>query len=888
VTRIASVARKRCPRHLAKIIFVLGFVAPPASGQAGFPPGSTIQVHLEQLVNSHGVTGVVVGLLAEDGTRRVIAHGDPGAGAPPLGGESVFEIGSMTKVFTGILLADMVRRGEVKLADRLADLLPPHVSVPARSGKFITLLDLTTHFSGLPMMPPNLAPADPENPFADYTVSQLYESVSTYELQRGPGDVFEYSNLGVALLGHALSLRAGTTYEVLVSERILRPLGMTHTAVTSTSWMEDHLVRGHDRAGNPVSSWDFPTTAGMGGLRSTANDMLTFAAANLAAADPSSEDTGLAMAMRNSHRGLRQVGAGVTYPGIPMAFEQGRVGFNWFISRPGERQITWTVGLTGGYSSFLGLDLEARRAVVVLTNTGLNNVDFLGFHLLDPTVPMLESRESEGATVYTVSSNKVGRSATADVAIRGGTVVDVTSGSLVPDQTVLIAGNRIVAVGPSDEVGIASGADVVDAAGGYLIPGLWDMHVHSVRKAAAAPEEGAIANVDWHFPLFLAHGVTGVRNMNDATADPTLELTNSVRRRLADGELVGPRLLAPGPFVDGHPPLGEGAVVVRTAAEARAVVDSLADAGADFIKPYENLSRDAYFALMDQARRRGIPVDGHLPFRVTAEEAAAAGQRTVEHPEVMAPGCSTDAEAVRDRFARMLSDDYANLPDDEQFLVQFRLYRAFYDTRDPAACEPTLEAFRRHDVAVTMDVIAYHHIVHADEILADTTSMRLVPPAVRRDWEARAAGERFRAFQSILRPIIPLELENVRLLHEAGVTLLAATDAGVALQVPGISLHRQLLRLTEAGLTPLEALRAATLNPARVLGLTDSLGTIEAGKLADLVLLDANPLADIRNTQRIRAVIADGRLYRRADLDRLLAEVEGLESADRKPGENNR
>jgi manganese oxidase len=306
------------PPHTMNIpVRVLPFVAPPASGQAGFPPDSTIQVHLHELVNSHGVTGIVVGLLAEDGTRRVIAHGDPGPRALPLDGNSMFEIGSMTKVFTGILLADMVRRGVVELADPVTELLPPHVSVPARSGKPITLLDLTTHFSGLPMMPTNLAPANPENPFADYTVSQLYESVSTHELQRDPGDVFEYSNLGVALLGHALSLRAGSTYEELVSQRILQPLGMTHTAVTSTPWMEDHLVHGHDRVGNPVSRWDFPTTAGMGGLRSTARDMLTFAAANLAAADPSSVDTGLALAMRDSHRGLRQVGAGVTYPGIP-------------------------------------------------------------------------------------------------------------------------------------------------------------------------------------------------------------------------------------------------------------------------------------------------------------------------------------------------------------------------------------------------------------------------------------------------------------------------------------------------------------------------------------------------------------------------------------------
>jgi hypothetical protein len=452
----------------------------------------------------------------------------------------------------------------------------------------------------------------------------------------------------------------------------------------------------------------------------------------------------------------------------------------------------------------------------------------------------------------------------ADVAIRGATIVDVANGFLVPDHTVLIAGNRIVAIGLlPDEVRIAPDTDVIDAAGGYLIPGLWDMHVHSVATA------------DWHFPLFLAYGLTGVRNMNDGTADATLELTNSVRRRLSEDELIGPRLLANGPSIDGAPPLPENPVVVRTAAEARTVVDSLANAGADFVKVYENLPREAYFAIIDQAQRRGLPVDGHVPFRVTPAEAAAAGQRTVEHPEVMAAGCSTGAEAVREQFTRVLSDDYDSLPESEQFLVQFRLYRAFYDTRDPAACQPTIEAFRRNGVAVTVDLVAYHHIVHADEILADTTSLRLVPPAVRRNWEERAARETFRAFQSILRPIIPLELENVRLLKDAGITLLAATDVGVPLQVPGISLHRQLLRLTEAGLTPLEALRTATLNPARVLGLEDSLGTIDAGKLADLVLLDANPLADIRNTQQIRAVIADGRLYRRADLDRLLAEVEG-------------
>ena len=162
---------------------------------------------------------------------------------------------------------------------------------------------------------------------------------------------------------------------------------MTHTAVTFTPWMKDHLVQGHNRAGKPVANWDFPALPGMGGLRSTMNDMLTFAAANL-----SPERTDLTLAMRDSHRGLRLTGEVPAYPGMRSAFKQGRVGFNWFTSRPGERRITWTVGLTGGCSSFLGLDMEARRAVVVLTNTGLNSVDYVGFHLLDPAVPLARAR----------------------------------------------------------------------------------------------------------------------------------------------------------------------------------------------------------------------------------------------------------------------------------------------------------------------------------------------------------------------------------------------------------------------------------------------------------------------------------------------------------------
>jgi hypothetical protein len=460
------------------------------------------------------------------------------------------------------------------------------------------------------------------------------------------------------------------------------------------------------------------------------------------------------------------------------------------------------------------------------------------------------------------------------VAIRDVNIVDVRDGSLHPEHTVVVSGNRIAAVGPTREVAVPEGAEVVEGAGRYLIPGLWDMHVHSVANVAVDRSQKSIAAQDWHFPLFLAHGVTGVRNMNDGTADVSLELTKSVRRRLAEGKLRGPpRFFSAGPSLDGDPPLGSNPVVVRTAADARAAVAQLASNGADLVKVYENLSREAYFAIMHEARRRRIPVDGHVPFRMTPEEVANAGQRTVEHPEALAAGCSTVAETERKRFAGVLAD-YDDLPDGEKFLAMFRHVRVLYDSRVPSVCASAIDALRRNRVAVTVDLVAYHGVVHAKEIVSDPVRMRLVPPEIRRNWEDLLESGTMQEFQSILRPIIPLELENVRLLSEAGIMLLAATDVGVPFQVPGISLHVELERLIEAGLTPLDALQSATVSPAHVLKLADSLGTIEPGKLADLVLLEANPLQDIRNTRKILTVISDGRLHRRADLDELLAGYE--------------
>ncbi len=236
---------------------------------------------IRQRVADKRSAGIVVGLIESDGRTRILAFGDPGPGKPPLDGNTAFEIGSISKVFTSTVLAQMVLEGKVKLDDPVQKYLPSSVRIPTRNGKQITLGNLSMQNSGLPRMPANFSPRDPSNPYADYSVQQMYDFLSGYTLTRDPGEQFEYSNLGVGLLGHVLSLASGRSYEQLEQERVWTPLGMTHTAITLTPWMSEHLALGHDAQGKVVPNWDLPTFAGAGAIRSTAADMLKFIAANL-------------------------------------------------------------------------------------------------------------------------------------------------------------------------------------------------------------------------------------------------------------------------------------------------------------------------------------------------------------------------------------------------------------------------------------------------------------------------------------------------------------------------------------------------------------------------------------------------------------------------------
>ena len=268
--------------------FTLAMILLAASAGAQTPPNSPVppdseirKILAERIDTFHQGVGIVVGVIEPQG-RRIVAYGSLNQGDPrPLNGDTIFEIGSVTKVFTSLVLSDMVQRGEVALADPVAKYLPADVKVPERGGRVITLVDLSTHTSGLPRLPSNLQPKDPANPYADYSVEQLYQFLSSYQLTRDIGSQFEYSNLGGGLLGHVLGRRAGMDYEALVRSRITVPLGMSSTGITLSPDMKARLATGHNDKLVAVPNWDLPALAGAGALRSSANDMLTFLAANL-------------------------------------------------------------------------------------------------------------------------------------------------------------------------------------------------------------------------------------------------------------------------------------------------------------------------------------------------------------------------------------------------------------------------------------------------------------------------------------------------------------------------------------------------------------------------------------------------------------------------------
>jgi len=437
------------------------------------------------------------------------------------------------------------------------------------------------------------------------------------------------------------------------------------------------------------------------------------------------------------------------------------------------------------------------------------------------------------------------------------TVLDMTGAGARPDMAVLISGDRIAGLGPSDGFRVPQDAQVIDAAGKFLIPGLWDMHVHWLHKD--------------YLPLFLANGVTGVRIMwGDA-------MHHEWRREIEQGTLRGPRLAIGSPIVDGSPPIWPGSTPVKDAAEGRQFVIQQKQQGADFIKVYSRLSRDAYFAIADEAKKQGLPFAGHVPDSVSVMEASDAGQKSIEHLTGVLAACSTREEELRKGRDAAWSKGPTGQPVFNRAAAR-PLTRLALDTFSAEKANALFARFVRNHTwqCPTLTVLRNMAFIQ-DPAIRNDPRVKYMPPDIAATWDP--AGD-FR-LKDRTEEDVALQQETYRKLKDlirpmrrAGVDFLAGTDVLNPYCFPGFSLHDELTLLVEAGLTPLEALQAATINPARYLGKDKDLGTVEKGKLADLVLLEANPLDDIGNTKKIAAVVFGGKLLAKAELQKMLADLE--------------
>ena len=431
-------------------------------------------------------------------------------------------------------------------------------------------------------------------------------------------------------------------------------------------------------------------------------------------------------------------------------------------------------------------------------------------------------------------------------------VVDVIAGQVLPDMTVEIRGRTIAAMNSDGRVRVTRGATVIDGRGKYLIPGLWDMHVHLSFPAAAA---------QIFLPIMVANGILGARDMHSF-----LSTIVSLKHAVASGAQIGPRLFIAGTAVDGPNSYLPAARIVHTPDEAREAVRQLKAAGVDFIKVYSSLPKDLYLAVASEAKNDGIPFVGHVPYPVTAAEASDAGQRSLEHLTEVDVGTSSDEAAIKAEEVEAMSQKHGYIPDANRLKSSF----------DSAKAAALFERFRRNDTwQVPTLIVLYQERQIADSTLRGNDSLLVYIPKLLRDyWRSLPID-----IAAKMVALYAFHAELIGPLNRAGVPMLAGSDSPNPYVYPGFSLHDELGLLVRAGLTPAEALRTATINPASFLGLTDSLGTVAQGKVADLVLLDANPLADIANTKRIRAVIQAGRLLKRSALDAMFARARARTAA---------
>lgn len=454
-----------------------------------------------------------------------------------------------------------------------------------------------------------------------------------------------------------------------------------------------------------------------------------------------------------------------------------------------------------------------------------------------------------------------GAEETKKLAIAHVAIVDTASGEVRADQTVEIAGGKIVKVFPASAYRPETGTRIIEARGKYLIPGLWDMHVH-IAGISADPKWSR----DVLLPLLTAMGVTGVRDMGG-----DLSVLQGWRREIESGKLIGPHIVAGGPMLVSGGKKTPEQIPIKNAEEAREAVRNLKLAGADFVKIIDLPSRDAFFAVADEAKRQNLPFVGHVPPVVTASEASDAGMRSIEHVVYsnLEMDCSAKEDELRaaERAARATHEEGASA----------RLLQEAMASYDPQKAAALWQRFRRNGTwlvptLVSIETLSRHNLV--PETQANDPRLEYVPDSLRKEWDPRmpenkySEGEQRWWAQQYIN-----DRKMTAAMQKGGVALLAGSDSLDRYVFPGFALHRELELLTEAGMTPLEALRAATIDAAKFLGREGEFGVVANGARADLVLLDENPLANISNTTKTFAVIREGVYLDRAALDRMLTQA---------------
>jgi len=460
--------------------------------------------------------------------------------------------------------------------------------------------------------------------------------------------------------------------------------------------------------------------------------------------------------------------------------------------------------------------------------------------------------------LFIICISFLGFTQTGIIVIKDATVIDVSTGKLINNQTVLIEGNKITSIG--NKVAIPKTATIVEAKGKFLMPGLWDMHAHAFSDR----------RYEWLFPLLIVSGVTGVRDLATAVSFDSVHL---IIKHVDEGNLVGPRFGAVtqkifnGANIPGYP-----VMTVTNSNEARELVRLYKQQRMDFIKVYNQLSPEILRVIVDEAKLQGMPVAGHVPYAIGAAEASDLGFVSIEHNTDILMSCSGDETKLRaemDTLPRSLATGAA-----PRVAIEFKAMQSF----DEKKAIDLFKRFIRNGTSMCPTLVVPMRSLKTTDELALDDRLKYIPKNTRDQWYNQMNQRNLYNNRENIKLLLEKRISIVGLMQRTGVTILAGSDFPNPYIYPGFSLHDELELLVHGGLSPLQALQAATKNAVKFLHLEKELGTVEKGKLADLILLDENPLEKISNTRKINAVIANGRLFSRADLDKLLADVYNLQN----------